>query len=139
MGLPLKIKKGVNKMNEKKKQTYSKKLMTVYSLFIIIWITWSYVLATLGYKEIAQDLSSNVVIVGVAAILGYFGKSFFETKEEEKMKLEWQKIESIVASSTSIQEEEENEELKSEDGIEGTDKEENDDSEEETETYIMEE
>lgn len=126
-------------MNEKKKQTYSKKLMTVYSLFIIIWITWSYVLATLGYKEIAQDLSSNVVIVGVAAILGYFGKSFFETKEEEKMKLEWQKIEPIVASSTSIQEEEENEELKSEDGIEGTDKEENDDSEEEIETYIMEE
>lgn len=127
-------------MDEKKKQTYSKKLMTVYSLFIIIWITWSYVLATLGYKEIAQDLSSNVVIVGVAAILGYFGKSFFETKEEEKMKLEWQKIEPIVASSTSNQEEEEvSEELKSEDGIEGTDKEEEDDSEEEAETYIMEE
>lgn len=124
-------------MNEKKKQTYSKKLMTTYSLFIIIWITWSYVLATLGYKEIAQDLSSNVVIVGVAAILGYFGKSFFETKEEEKMKLEWQKIEPILTSSTSIQEEEE--EIKSEEGIEGTDKEENDDSEEEIETYILEE
>ena len=130
-------------MNEKKKQTYSKKLMTVYSLFIIIWITWSYVLATLGYKEIAQDLSSNVVIVGVAAILGYFGKSFFETKEEEKMKLEWQKIEPILTSSTSIQEEdedkEETKEIKSEEGIEGTDKEENDDSEEEIETYILEE
>ena len=129
-------------MNEKKKQTYSKKLMTVYSLFIIIWITWSYVLATLGYKEIAQDLSSNVVIVGVAAILGYFGKSFFETKEEEKMKLEWQKIEPIIASSTSNQEEDEEEEtkeIKSEEGIEGTDKEEDDDSEEEIEIYILEE
>lgn len=129
-------------MNEKKKQTYSKKLMTTYSLFIIIWITWSYVLATLGYKEIAQDLSSNVVIVGVAAILGYFGKSFFETKEEEKMKLEWQKIEPIIASSTSNQEEDEEEEtkeIKSEEGIEGTDKEEDDDSEEEIEIYILEE
>lgn len=129
-------------MNKKKKQTYSKKLMTVYSLFIIIWITWSYVLATLGYKEIAQDLSSNVVIVGVAAILGYFGKSFFETKEEEKMKLEWQKIKPILTSSTSIQEEDEEEEtkeIKSEEGIEGTDKEENDDSEEEIEIYILEE
>ena len=92
-------------MNEKKKQTYSKKLMTVYSIFIIIWITWSYVLATLGYKEIAQDLSSNVVIVGVAAILGYFGKSFFETKEEEKIKLEKEKLKFLVTPDTTEDEE----------------------------------
>ena len=92
-------------MNEKKKQTYSKKLMTVYSIFIIIWITWSYVLATLGYKEIAQDLSSNVVIVGVAAILGYFGKSFFETKEEEKIKLEKEKLKILVTPDSTEDEE----------------------------------
>ena len=115
-------------MEEKKRQTYSKKLMTIYSIAIIIWITWSYMLATLGYTQIAQELSSNVVIVGVASILGYFGKSFFETREEEKNKLEREKMENASVPSTLIEEEEEDD-----------DEDEEGEEDETVEKYIMEE
>ena len=42
----------------------------------------------MGQVEIAQDLSSQVVIVGIATVLGYMLKAFFETREEEKNKLQ---------------------------------------------------
>ena len=60
-----------------------------------------YILATLGYEEIAENLSVQVVIIGVASILGYFLKSFFETKEEEKIKLEREKINSLSKEGKS--------------------------------------
>ena len=76
-------------------------MVTIYSIAIIVWITWSYILATLGYEEIAENLSVQVVIIGVASILGYFLKSFFETKEEEKIKLEREKINSLSKEEKS--------------------------------------
>ena len=84
-----------------KKITYTKIMVTIYSIAIIVWITWSYILATLGYEEIAENLSVQVVIIGVASILGYFLKSFFETKEEEKIKLEREKINSLSKEEKS--------------------------------------
>ena len=50
---------------------------------------------------IAQELSIQVVVIGVAAILGYLLKSFFETKEEEKIKLEREKINSLSKEEKS--------------------------------------
>ena len=76
-------------------------MVTIYSIAIIVWITWSYILATLGYEEIAENLSVQVVVIGVASILGYFLKSFFETKEEEKIKLEREKINSLSKEEKS--------------------------------------
>ena len=84
-----------------KKITYTKIMVTIYSIAIIVWITWSYILATLGYEEIAENLSVQVVVIGVASILGYFLKSFFETKEEEKIKLEREKINSLSKEEKS--------------------------------------
>ena len=84
-----------------KKFTFTKSMMIVYSIAIIVWITWSYVLASLGFDMIAQELSIQVVIIGVAAILGYLLKSFFETKEEEKIKLEREKINSLSKEEKS--------------------------------------
>ena len=84
-----------------KKTTYTKIMVTIYSIAIIVWITWSYILATLGYNMIAEQLSIQVVIIGVAAILGYLLKSFFETKEEEKIKLEREKINSLSKEESS--------------------------------------
>ena len=84
-----------------KKITYTKIMVTIYSIAIIVWITWSYILATLGYNMIAEQLSIQVVIIGVAAILGYLLKSFFETKEEEKIKLEREKINSLSKEESS--------------------------------------
>ena len=62
--------------------------MIIYSILFAVWVTLSYILAFLGQVEIAQDLSSQVVIVGIATVLGYMLKAFFETKEEEKLKLQ---------------------------------------------------
>lgn len=73
---------------DKNKFTFTKIIVLVYSVFFMIWISLSYILAFVGSYEIAEELSSNVVTVGVAAILGYMLKSFFETKESEKIKLE---------------------------------------------------
>ena len=71
-----------------KRFNFTKMIVMVYSVAFIIWISLSYALAFLDKSEIAQDLSSQVVIVGVAAILGYMLKAFFETREEEKIKLD---------------------------------------------------
>lgn len=84
-----------------KKFTFTKIMMIVYSIAIIVWITWSYVLASLRFDMIAQELSIQVVIIGVAAILGYLLKSFFETREEEKIKLEREKINSLSKEEKS--------------------------------------
>lgn len=62
--------------------------MIIYSVLFAVWVTLSYILAFLGQVEIAQDLSSQVVIVGIATVLGYMLKAFFETREEEKNKLQ---------------------------------------------------
>ena len=88
-----------------KKTTYTKIMVTTYSIAIIVWITWSYILATFGYEEIAENLSVQVVVIGVASILGYFLKSFFETKEEEKIKLEKEKLKILVTPDPTEDEE----------------------------------
>ena len=68
--------------------TFTKIIVIAYSILFAIWVTLSYILAFMGQVEIAQDLSSQVVIVGIATVLGYMLKAFFETKEEEKIKLQ---------------------------------------------------
>lgn len=47
----------------------------------------SYLLAFLGREQIAETLSITVVTSVIAVMLGYFMKSFKETKEEEKVRL----------------------------------------------------
>lgn len=53
----------------------------------------SYLLAFLGREQIAETLSITVVTSVIAVMLGYFMKSFKETKEEEKVRLFKQKQE----------------------------------------------
>lgn len=54
----------------------------------VIDIQLSYVLAFMGKEQIAETLSITVVteIIGIMAV--YFAKSFLETKEQEKVRLE---------------------------------------------------
>lgn len=47
----------------------------------------SYLLAFLGREQIAEELSRTIVIEIVGVMLGYFGKSYFETRESEKVRL----------------------------------------------------
>jgi len=48
----------------------------------------SYILAFMGRDQIAETLSSDIchTIIGIG--LGYFLKSYFETKQEKKMERE---------------------------------------------------
>lgn len=74
-----------------KKSTFTKKWVSRLLWFGCIWITLSYILAFRGAVQIAESLSSTVVSVMIATILGYLCKSFFETREEEKLKFEREK------------------------------------------------
>ena len=74
------------KQNKKPRATFTKKWVSALLLLGCIWITLSYVLAFLGAVQIAESLSSTVASVIIATILGYLCKSFFETREEEKLK-----------------------------------------------------
>lgn len=80
--------------------TFTKIIVIAYSILFAIWVTLSYILAFMGQVEIAQDLSSQVVIVGIATVLGYMLKAFFETKEEEKIKLQRE----IISSENDLAE-----------------------------------
>lgn len=50
----------------------------------IVWITWSYVLATMGKADIAESLSSQVVQVVIGVTLGYMVKAFLDTYAEKR-------------------------------------------------------
>lgn len=71
----------------KKPRLQMSKVLTALILFVaLIDLQLSYILAFMG-KEIAETLSVAVVTEIVAVILGYFIKSFNETREEKRMKL----------------------------------------------------
>lgn len=72
----------------KKPRLQMSKVLTALILFVaLIDLQLSYILAFMG-KEIAETLSVAIVTEIVAVILGYFIKSFNETREEKRMKLE---------------------------------------------------
>ncbi len=69
------------------KTTFTKKWVSRLLWFGCVWISLSYVLAAFGAVQIAESLSSTVASVIIATILGYLCKAYFETREEERMKL----------------------------------------------------
>ncbi|WP_304509267.1 hypothetical protein [Anaerotignum sp.] len=77
----------------KKKATFSKKAVEWILITALFDLQLSYLLAFLGREQIAETLSITVVTSVIAVMLGYFMKSFKETKEEEKVRLIEQKRE----------------------------------------------
>lgn len=69
----------------------------------VIDLQLSYILAFLGREQIAEELSRTIVIEIIGVMLGYFGKSYFETREQEKVRLK----EDEVASVQQVEEMEE--------------------------------
>lgn len=69
-----------------KDDTTTKKWLSRLLCCSCVWITLSYVLAFFGHEQIAESLSETVATVIIATILGYLCKSFFETREEERLK-----------------------------------------------------
>ncbi len=69
----------------------------------VIDLQLSYMLAFLGREQIAETLSQTVVVEIIGVMLGYFGKSYFETREAEKIRL----LEDEVAPVQPVEEMEE--------------------------------
>lgn len=69
-------------------------------------IQLSYLLAFLGKEQIAETLSITVVteIIGVMAV--YFVKSFLETKEQEKIRIQEREMDSCIEEAAESEEEE---------------------------------
>lgn len=77
----------MKKLNDKYIKTFTKVWVNRLLWFGVIWITWSYVLATLGKTDIAEALSQTVAEVIIATTLGYLCKAFFETYSQKKNEL----------------------------------------------------
>lgn len=72
---------------DKAKMTFTKRIMTFVLIISVIDMQLCYILAFIGKDNIAETLSVAIVTEIIGVTLGYFAKSFFETKEEEKNKL----------------------------------------------------
>ena len=68
------------------KRTFTKRMMKAILYVALIDLQLSYILAFLGKEQIAEQLSGDICHTIIGVCLGYFLKSFFETKEEEKNK-----------------------------------------------------
>lgn len=71
----------------KKTLSYSQKLLLVLMCVAISWVTWSYVLASLG-KDPVENLAIAIVSTLIIALLAYFIKSFGEKNSRNKYKVD---------------------------------------------------
>lgn len=72
--------------------TFTKRALTAILVCSLIDLQLTYVLAFMGKEQIAETLSGNIATTIVAAMLGYFLKSLFETffeKREERLRGEY--------------------------------------------------
>lgn len=70
------------------KKTFTKRAVRVILFIALFDLQLTYLLAFLGREQIAETLSGNITDTIIGVMLGYFLKSFFETREEERVKLE---------------------------------------------------
>ena len=94
--------------------TFTKRMVIIILGVSILWISLSYILAFMGKDYIAESLSSTIVQVDIATILGYLCKAYFETKEAERLRLQEKKFD---AKKEEIEKQEEIESQKQEDPI----------------------
>lgn len=77
-------------IKEKKQvRQYTKIAVTLILVMAIIWITWSYILATVALIKFEtfqplMSLSQQVCITILGTMLGYYLKSYFESYQEKK-------------------------------------------------------
>jgi hypothetical protein len=77
--------------------TFTKRLVILILWLSIVWVTWSYILATIavikyGESSVVESLSERIVEALIATILGYLCKAYFETKNEEKNRIQEKQI-----------------------------------------------
>ena len=82
----------ISKSDNKKVRQYTKKLITALTIFACIWISWSYILASIalciyGNPEPLSTLSEKVCEVIIGAVIAYCLKAFFESFAEKGMSM----------------------------------------------------
>ncbi len=78
----------MEKRKKRRFRTFTKRAVMVILFVALLDLQLSYVLAFMGREQIAENLSSDITKVIIGTILGYLAKSFLETREEEKVRLE---------------------------------------------------
>lgn len=75
-----------NKLRDLYLLTFSKKWVNRLMWVAIIDLQLSYLLAFLDKVQIAETLSTTIVVEIIGVMLGYFAKAFFGKREEENLK-----------------------------------------------------
>lgn len=76
-------------------KTFTKKWVGRLMYIAVIDLQLSYLLAFLGREQIAEELSRTIVIEIIGVMLGYFWKSYIETRESEKVRLLEDEVEPV--------------------------------------------
>lgn len=71
----------------KKSYTFTQRVISILMVVSVIWVTWSFVLATIG-KEPVENLSIAIVSTLIIALLGYFVKNLGEKNSRNKYKVD---------------------------------------------------
>lgn len=85
-------------MSNKKPQsgrrpTYTKRMMSKIINIALIDMQFPFILALLNRSDIAETLGGIIVTEVIGVFLVYCAKSFFETRESEKVRMEEMKME----------------------------------------------
>lgn len=89
-----------------RQSTYTKKMMSRIINIALIDMQFPFILALLGKNEIAETLGGIIVSEVIGVFLVYCAKSFFETRESEKVRMEEMKMETGSEESDSEEMEE---------------------------------
>lgn len=100
------FKRRKHKSDKKKLMQFTKMAVTIILVAAIVWITWSYVLATIsvvmyGNSQPLESLSKQVCVTLLGTSLGYFVKAFFESYAEKKAQLDELKIKTEILEDES--------------------------------------
>lgn len=83
-------------MNKKRRKTtrttFTKKMVSILISVAVIDLQLTYILAFLGMPETLQETSGKLITEIIGVVLVYCVKSFFETREEEKIRIEEEKL-----------------------------------------------
>lgn len=90
----------------RKYHTYTKKMMNRIINTALLDMQFPFVLALLGREQIAETLGGLIVTEIVGVFLVYCIKSFFETKEAEKIRIQEQINENDMVASVQPEMEE---------------------------------
>ena len=87
------INHNLDEKDKKQVRQYTKVAVTLLLIMGVIWITWSYILATIAlivFKTFQplMSLSQQVCVTILGTILGYFCKSYFESYQQKKNEMQ---------------------------------------------------